>query len=169
MWWSKLLGVLIAPVMLVTACGFTPVYAPGLSGVDVQAHYAQIAIDNIPDRSGQYLRNALIDRLYRQGRPTNPRYRLQMVGLNESITSLGVRKDATATRAQMDIRVKMILLDRQNGVRVLERSLAGSGGYNILDNQYATLVTEQSVRDQILDDIADSVQTTLNLYFLRAK
>ena len=56
-----------------TACGFRPLYVPSSENAGIQGVYAfdklqRVAISNIPDREGQYLRNALIRLLYPNGR-----------------------------------------------------------------------------------------------------
>src|SRR5690606_16052602 len=50
--------------LVLAACGFSPVYGTLGQGQSAaaEAYLSQVSIDNIPDREGQYLRNALIDR-----------------------------------------------------------------------------------------------------------
>jgi hypothetical protein len=64
----------IALVCLLTCGrGFHAVYGShGGSDSPVAEQLNQVAIDNIPDRQGQMLRNALIDRMYGKGRPLQP-------------------------------------------------------------------------------------------------
>ena len=58
----------LSALLAVSACGFTPMYAQNDAGADVAAYYSDIFIENLKDRDGQYLRNALIDRIYVDGR-----------------------------------------------------------------------------------------------------
>ena len=65
--------VLAAAVLLLSACGFRPLYATG--GVaDVSEELSQIEVAVIPDRPGQILRNYLIQGLNGGGRPAQPAY-----------------------------------------------------------------------------------------------
>jgi len=157
--------------LLPAACGFQPMYAAPDSAAQrsVAANYADIEIVNIPDRNGQYLRNALIDRLYVAGRPASARYVLEVAPLQKTSTNQAVRKDATYTRALMEISTVLRLRDRQSGEVVLERAQRAQGSYNLLDNQFATISSHDSLNDRLLDELADSIQIALALHFRAAQ
>lgn len=153
------------------ACGFEPMYATpdAATQKSVKASYADIEIVNIPDREGQYLRNALIDRLYNQGRPADARYALEIEPLKRTLTNQAIQKDATYTRALMEYSTTMRLRDRKSGdVVVLERRQRALGSYNLLDNQFATISSRDSLNDHLLDELADSIQLALALHFKSA-
>jgi LPS-assembly lipoprotein len=173
MWLADTLraAALAAAVLLPAACGFQPMYAtPGsTAGQSVAARYADIEILNIPDRDGQYLRNALIDRIYVAGRPAAARYALEIMPLATTTTNQAVRKDATYTRALMEISTTLLLRDRQSGEVVLERPQRALGSYNLLDNQFATISSRDSLNERLLDELADSIQTALALHFRTAE
>lgn len=155
-------------LFLLSACGFTPLHGQNEGGAQVSAYYNDIAIANIPDRDGQFLRNELIDRLYAEdGRPTGTRYLLNLRDFKKSVVNLGIRKDATYTRAEMRFTAIMELIDKDSGKIILSRSIRTVGGYNLLDNQYATLVSKESVTDHLLEEFADRVVTEINLHFRR--
>ena len=155
-------------ILGVTACGFEPMYgtkSPATQAVD-QA-LPNIDIGNIPDRDGQYLRNLLIDRLYTSGRPDAAPYTLNFSRLNKNIVDIGIQKDATATRAQIQITTHMDLIDKTSGKAVLQRDLKTVGAYNLLDDQLSTLVSQQNITDSILQEMRDDAVTELSLYFRR--
>ncbi|MDP2206202.1 MAG: LPS assembly lipoprotein LptE [Alphaproteobacteria bacterium] len=162
---------LVLCCVLPAACGFQPMYAVPDSAAhkSVAANYADIEILNIPDRDGQYLRNALIDRLYVAGRPASARYALEITPLQTTATNQAVRKDATYTRSLMEISTLLRLRDRQSGDVVLDRPLRAQGSYNLLDNQFATIASRDSLNDRLLEELADSIQTTLALHFRAAQ
>ena len=157
-----------ALLFLLTGCGFTPLYT-SQSGEKVVAHTRNISISNIPDRNGQMLRNMLIDQLYGAEQPTaSPRYHLEVKKLNIQQTSLGIRKDATATRSQMRVSVNLDLIDTHADPKdniVLQRSLRTVNSFNILDSQYATRISRQNATELSLKAISDQVATALALYF----
>ncbi|TAL30970.1 MAG: hypothetical protein EPN97_11580 [Alphaproteobacteria bacterium] len=161
-------GVTIALVVtLLTACGFEPMYGDKGDSATA-ANYSSVEIDNIPDRSGQYLRNQLIDRLYLDGRPSGTVYALKVAPLRTVTTSMGIRRDATSTRAMAEVGTTMQLVEKATGRVLLQRDMRATGGYNLLDNQFATIVSRQSVSEHMLDEIADDIVTELGLYFHRA-
>ncbi len=167
---AALAAVVFLPLGL-AACGFEPMYAKPDSTTEksVKASYADIEIANIPDREGQYLRNALIDRLYIQGRPADARYALEIEPLKRTLTNQAIQKDATYTRALMEYSTTLRLRDRKSGdAVVLERKQRALGSYNLLDNQFATVSSRDSLNDHLLDELADSIQLALALHFKSA-
>lgn len=152
---------------LLSGCGFQPLHGARNSQPPVAALHKAVDISNIPDRDGQYLRNLLMDRLYAEGRDPSPRYLLTVMRLDKNITSLGIRKDTTATRGQMEITARMRLTDKSTGTVVLERDLRAVGGYNRLDNQFATIISEVYSTEIVLKELASSIMTELDLHFRR--
>ncbi|MCB1592982.1 MAG: hypothetical protein KDI90_11090 [Alphaproteobacteria bacterium] len=152
-------------------CGFEPMYASGpakdmQSGV-IQSELAQVEIENIPDREGQFLRNALIDRFYRDGRPASPRYKLLVKPIRESKTDLDITKSSDATRGQLKLSSAIALVDLASGETVLKRNLVSIGSYNILGSEFANRVTEQNTRDNALNDLARQIELQVGLYLKR--
>jgi LPS-assembly lipoprotein len=127
--------------------------------------FNDVEIANIPDQSGQYLRNALMDRLYSAGRPANPRYTLTIAPITESETDLDTTKSSTATRTQLRLTTTMTLTEIASGKTVLTRDLTAVNSYNVLQSQFTTRVTEQDARQNSLDNIARQAEAQLALYF----
>jgi LPS-assembly lipoprotein len=156
--WSFRGGIVLALCLLISGCGFTPMYAGGSPAVG-----ADIFIANIPDRDGQYLRNLLIDRLNPRGRPDAARYELKIEPLKITATDLGIQKDATVTRTEIEIEAHLVLAGKEKGEILLDRRVHAVGGYDVLDQQYSTLVTRQNVKEHILAELADDIVLSLNL------
>lgn len=155
----------VISLMLVSACGFRPMYGDGRDSA-AAANYKNIAIDNIPDRDGLYLRNMLLDRM-----ATDPNggtaYTLRVKDLKKTVTNASLRKDATFTRGEMEMDGTLELVDNSTGQVVLTRPVRSVGGYNLLDNQFATLVSEQTLTQRLLEEMSDSIMTEVSLYFTR--
>ena len=152
-------------VFIITACGFHPVYGVNkYTNVSVEEHLAQIQIGNIKDREGQHLRNALIDRFYRDGRPAYPLYSLSVVDLNERITELDITKDAESTRGQLQTTARIILHD-QDGEALLERTLSSTASFNVLASEFTNRVSEQATRENTLNELARQIEQQIALFF----
>lgn len=162
-------ALLLCLTISLSACGgFEPMLAAKPDAqMQTGAAMPDIEIGNIPDQEGQYLRNVLIDRLYTDGRPAAALYQLSFSPLLKDIMNLGIQKDATATRAQMQITTQMQLIEKSTGKVVLRRDLKTVGAYNLLDNQLATLVSQRNITESILQEMGDNAVTELNLYFRR--
>ncbi len=154
--------------LLCAACGFQPMYGNGFVAGEargvVQEQLAQIEISNIPDREGQFLRNALIDNFYSHGRPANPRYLLNVSKVEESTYDLDVTISSDATRAQLTLSTTIGLVDNKTGETVLTRSLKSSVSYNIMGSEFATRVSEQNTRENALNDLARQIELQIALY-----
>ena len=160
---------LVFCILILPSCGFSPVY--GTLGKDKdfgqEDLLSYISIDNIPDRDGQFLRNALIDRFYRAGRPTNPQFKLSVEKIQESLRDLDITEDSDATRGQLRLDTTIILSDLQTGDVLLERRLNAITSYNILRSEFANRISEQNTRENALNNLADRIERQLVLYFQR--
>jgi LPS-assembly lipoprotein len=158
----------MAMLFMLSACGFEPMYGAQSAGGQVIASATpDIEIANIPDREGQYLRNILIDKLYSRGRPANAAYELKFSPLAKEIVNIGIEKNATATRAQMQISTQMQLVEKGTGRVLLQRDLKTIGAYNLLDNQLATMVSQKNITESIIQELSDNALTEIDLYFRR--
>jgi LPS-assembly lipoprotein len=75
---GRLRAALVAAAALLSmgACGFEPLYGKRADGTMVADELASVQVAVIADRSGQQLRNILLDRISRTGQPVDPRYQL---------------------------------------------------------------------------------------------
>ena len=154
-------------VLALSACGFSPVYgtySDSASKTETSNELSQVRIAPLPDREGQYLRNALIDRFYKKGYPSSPSYQLNIGTLNEKKTAFDITVESEATRYQLKISTSLNLVDLKTGESVLKRSLNAVSSYNVLESEFATRVSEQNAREAILNDLARQIEQHIALY-----
>lgn len=151
---------------LLSGCGFKPVYGVHSAGQSPAAiqQFAAIDIPVLPNRLGQQMRNLLIDALHPSGAEGDYRYKLA-VGITEAVVSLGLQENSTSTRGQVRITVKYSLTDAETGKTVLRETLRSSTGYNILINQFSSVLSQDDAEQQGLQQIADDMTLHLALYF----
>ncbi len=155
-------------LLATSACGFRPLYAPPDEDTKIKSVYAfdslqRVVIANIPDREGQYLRNALVRLLHPKGRRDEALLILN-ISLSESITSLAVQRSAEATRANLTVRGNFNLR-RVAGESELHSDLVtSSSGYNIFRSEFQTLMAEKGARERALDDLAQQIRIRLAAY-----
>lgn len=163
MWWFR--GVLLATLLLASACGFQPLYGErGAAAASDQL--AAIRIQPLPDRSGQILYNALRDGLNPLGRPASPDYVLR-VRLDESAEELALRTDETATRVNLTLTAAFALFAGDAKEPVYQGVSRTTTAYNVLDSPYATLTSEEDARARALDDMAREIRTKLAVFLTR--
>lgn len=136
---------------LLTGCGFRPLYqetgnvfADGQSR-DIGPQLGLIRVAPIQDRSGQLLRNNLLDLLNPAGEPRAPRYVL-IADLSESRQNLAVERTAFATRANLRLNTTFQLIDLKNREQVLESENETVSSFNILTSEFATTQNEANAR-----------------------
>ncbi|MBU6235629.1 MAG: hypothetical protein KGQ41_07270 [Alphaproteobacteria bacterium] len=168
---TRALALILVSALSLTlaACGFTPVYGTYSQNAEVSKSLDGVYIDVIPDRTGQKLRNLLIDRMVADGRnaAVDSPYHLRVSGLTESIYGIGIAKDDTATRSQIRINAVMTLTDTRTPESkvAISRQLSAVASFNTLASQYTTLVTEEDARNQAIQELATNIVTQLELYF----
>ena len=158
---------LCAALLLLAACGFTPIHGMQANQADTQSKLAQIEIGIIPDQEGQYLRNALIDRFYKNGRPHHPDYALSIKPISESLVDLDITKTADTTRGQMILSTSMLLSHQRTKKTLLKRDLRAIISYNKLGSEFTNIVSENNARENALNELARQIELQLNLYFKR--
>ena len=158
--------VALTPVVLgTTACGFQPLYA-GKGPNSVAAKLEQVDIAVIPDRHGQELRNLLIDRFYTDGRPGNSQF-LLVASLTAMEQKLAIQKDATATRAQLVVNAPYRLVEASTGKALLSANARSYISYNVLEQQYAGLVTVENAYQRALLEISNEITLRVSAYLGR--
>ncbi|MEI8394940.1 MAG: LPS assembly lipoprotein LptE [Rhodospirillaceae bacterium] len=150
-------------VLLLGACGFRPMVGAHSAGSE---SLADVTIASIEDRSGQQLRNALIDRFYRSGRPAAPTYTLE-VKLNAGDAAQVVQKDSTPTQSQWTVTADYRLLHNATGKAVFQGSSRALAAYNLTNYQYSSYVAQQSALDRSIGSLADEITGRIALYVQR--
>lgn len=161
------LGVAGLAVVALGGCGFRPLHGEQKNDGAVAADLAAVRIEPLRDRVGQQMHNFLRDRLNPYGQPTAPSYRLR-VQLTERLSKLGVRKDETATRANLRINADFFLFDAAGNNELLAGWSSSTTSYDVLDNPFASTVSEEDARERALREVADDIQTRLAIYFSKS-
>ena len=150
--------------LLAAACGFEPMYATKtFAGKNISTKLSQVTISNIPDREGQFLRNALYDRFYRNGKPINPQYRLAVKKPTEVRQELDVTIGAESTRAQLRLTTNFSLVNVETGQNMLNDNAQTIASFNIVADEYSTRVSEDNTRENALRDIARQIEQKVTL------
>jgi LPS-assembly lipoprotein len=152
-----------------SACGFEPLYGNRQQAGDaVFNDFHQVKIATISERSGQMLRNELLDRLNYRGEPSQPLYELR-VTLKEEEREVLVRSDQVATAVDMTLTARYELVNL--GTRQTENTATPRAimRYNVLASPYATLSSADDARRRAAKQLADDIRTRLGVYFTSAK
>ncbi len=168
--WLKRPASLAMPLALLIglgACGFRPLYSER-HNAGVTAELAATRIDLIADRTGQKLHNFLLDRFNSKGPAARPRYALA-VKVATHRRELGIRKDETATRANLSLTARYTLRDWRTN-RLLYKGISNStNSYNILESDFATLAAFNDATTRAARELSKKIKTRLSIFFSQAR
>lgn len=155
----KLLSTLFALTCLLSACGFSPLYAD--KNLNLTSNLASINIARIaePATAGYILENELKDRFASAG---TARYDLN-IKLTERRTSLAVTGDANIVRSNYTLTAKYEIIEKATG-KVYENTKFSITGYGIVPSQYASLVGQEDAIRKTAINLAEQIELDLVLF-----
>lgn len=156
--------------LLLASCGFHPLFSSHENdGPSVAADFQNVRVATIESRSGQVLRNDLIDTLTPQGEPARPIYTLT-IRLEEPLQNqnYAFQRNNSVTNVNYTVIAYWALLDK-NGTAILSSTSSASELYAMSNSQYATTVSAQNTRDQVVMEISQDIRNKLAQFFLTNK
>jgi LPS-assembly lipoprotein len=160
---AVLRGLAVAGLTLATAaCGYRPMYAGGARNSAVSRQLAAVRIGIAQDRVGQIMRTEIEQEAAAAGRGVAKEYDLTFATSLRS-TELGIAKDATATRANITYTVTYTL--SRGDEMLLRQTVNAIASYNILDDQYAAVVSRESAETRTARDVAQQIVNRLSAWF----
>ncbi len=155
----------LAGLLALTGCGFTPLYAQ--SGDDsVAAKLDTIEVENIPDRTGQLLRQSLETQLHAAGAPSQQNYTLS-VSYGIANSQIGEQQDSSFTRNRSTATANWTLSPIGDPKHSLATGSATTeDAENIIDQQYfASQVEQSTINQQLANEIAARITQQVAVYF----
>ena len=146
---------------IITSCGYQPIYS---KNINTNKELLSISIKNIKNRSGQILRNTLLNQLNPERERVIIKYRL-IIEISESRTDLGYRRDMSATRADLEVTAKYLLKNTKNDEIILKDEANSISSFDVVESVYATLIAEKDAREKSLKVISDNIYTNLVIFF----
>jgi LPS-assembly lipoprotein len=167
MWWGSarpalVAGLLAGLCLVVTACGFEPMYGES-RGAAVQADLAAVRVALIPNRNGQLLRRYILDRI-QTGNETAPALYQLEVALQETRQNYGIQRDLSATYARLVLSGNYLLRDIKTQKTLLSGSTYSSSSYNVAADPFNTVVAENDARERAVKTLGDDLITRLSLH-----
>lgn len=159
---------LLAAGLALAGCGFRPLYGERSAASVSAPELAAIQIDTIPNREGQLVRNALLDKMQPRGPAARPLYRLQ-VGVAIARESLGLRTDDTATRGSLTMSAGYTLIDLASGKPVMNANSRAVSSYNILDSDFATVISENDAIRRTANEVSEEIKTRVAIFLSSRK
>jgi LPS-assembly lipoprotein len=126
----------------------------------------EVSVANIPDRSGQVLRQSLADQMQTAGAPTQEIFLLS-VSYNIAVQGVGLQQDTSSTRNRFIATANWTLAPIGSPHLPLTQGQASTeDALNIIDQQYFASALETNTIDrQLADEIATQISAQVAAYF----
>ena len=151
---KRALLALMLATPLVSACGFTPIYAEPAVGSSLR----RIAVSTQDDRLGYRLREQLEDALA-WDRSSAPLYRLT-TQVEQNRRSLGRRIDDTATRYELTVKTAWTLTPTSGGTPLTGTETVTTT-YAAADQPYAAIAAQQDGEERAAAELARLIRLDL--------
>jgi LPS-assembly lipoprotein len=160
-----LLACLAGSPILLAACGWRPLYADPETG-PAAADLRAIRVEPIAERIGQRLEMALRESLNPTGDSTPTHYSLRTT-LAVYRQDLGLQSQGLSTRSKLDVYATIVLRNIATGEQLLNRTIHAANAFDIVANEYATVVAEDDARSRTVDELDREIVTELTLFLQR--
>ena len=155
--------VLIASLTLLLAgCGFQPMYAPAGGGPAI----GPVQVSEIEGKAGHVLRTEL-DRILSvengAGEPS-----LLEITLLEQVTPLGIRRDESATRAEIRLTANYVLTP-PNNAQVMRGSVVTTVNYDSPTAAFGEITAQDDARERAAETMAQRFRAELALRMAQAR
>jgi LPS-assembly lipoprotein len=160
-----MLGWVFGLLCVLAGCGWTPLYADRETGpADEELRAVKVA--PVPERIGQRLALALRNSLNPEGVPTPQKYVLNTT-LQTARSDLGIQSTGIGTRGKLDVTANFTVADLKTGAGLLNNSSHVAESFDIVANEYASLVAEDDARTRAVEELRRDMLTRLTLFFQR--
>ncbi len=171
--------VIILLLLIISSCGFEPLYVERTSDGgtwfydneydnDIVKEMAQIKIEAVSDRIGQMIKNELIDSFSPYGESKQAKYFLKIQPVSKHIVQQALRDDITATREKVKYSVNYSLWSNDKGQLVSGNTWIYLS-YDLLDNPYSTTMDKKKVEKDGAKIIANDIALRIGAYFHSVK
>ena len=151
--------------LLLSGCGFTPLYADHAQTVDDQL--AAVSVDQISDHLGVVLTNHLRDGFNPDGQSQAAAYRLH-VTLGEDNIGLSYRSDGTISQFQVDVTGSWELRRLSDKKVIGSGTSVGTSFYDDMPDAYANVAAQQSGEMRAVDQVSDDIHARIALLLKEA-
>jgi len=163
-WYRHIASLLAAAALLggLAGCGFQPLYGERASAVSQQA-LAEVRIAPLKDRVGQLLHIRLSKSMHPRGRARVAKWELGILLISRT-ERLGIRKDETATRANLILEAKFQLKDAGTGKPAFQGRSVITISYNILESRFGTVASRSDAERRATRELGDNIKNRVALF-----
>lgn len=151
--------------LLVAACGFAPLYAPGPGGAGA---IGPVNIVEIEGKAGHVLRIEL-DRMLEPERAQGGEPMVLEITLREYVTPLGITLDESATRAELRLTANYILTPPTGQGQPIRGTVTTVVNYEIPIAAFGEIAAQDDARERAAETMAQRFRAELALRVAQAR
>ncbi len=151
--------------LVLSACGFTPLYAPQNNSTGIVSSLAAVTVQTGGGEESRKLRIALED-LLRSNSLVAPQYALS-VSSTLFRSDVAIQQDTEVTRRNLTLRSTFTLRDLATNEPLYEAKSFGIVAYNRVASEFANIIAERDAEDRVTNQVAEEIHTKLAIYFER--
>ena len=156
-------ALLASLTILLAACGFQPMYAPGAGANAI----GPVQVTEIEGKARHVLRTELT-RILAPENDGSPPMTLE-ISLIEQIAQLGLRVDESATRAELRLTANSILTPAEPSGRVMRGSVTTVVNYDIPTAAFGEIAAQDDARERAAETMAQRFRAELALRIAQAR
>lgn len=150
-------------LLFLTACSMTPLYAT-LDDRSVTDKTAEINIAPIDNYMGYLLQTDLRNQLNPEQIKAPQNYDLIVTLPEPLISDQNIQEDFFSSRERMIQKANYKLVDRKTKEVLIDTSTSATGSYNITLEPYATYMSKERVRENLIKILAQTISTHVISY-----
>lgn len=154
--------------ILLSSCGFTPVYKKLDEGSTAAKNLATIKVESSHDLLGQFFSSRLSDLLNPDANDVEPKYLLETT-LTKNKIPFAIQQDRTITRYKVSIDVVYKISNIVTGEVIDKGSLRRDGGYDKVDSDYASYISDEDTTKRIAKELAEDVRVKMIALLVEGK
>ena len=154
----------VTGLILLSACGFRPLYGDMGTGPSVSAELESIEVDTPSSALGIEMRNFLIDELTPRGKPLHARHRLKVARAARR-QELAQRIDASTTRYDYVLQARYQLIDSASQKTIHDGQGTSRVPYDVVDSQFATVYARFDAESRAAEELSRNIRLRLALFF----
>ncbi len=145
--------IILSCFMLVSGCGFTPLYYAG----DELAKTEQVFVAPISEYNGYVLRQEIENTLNPKHINGPKKYILEVNLDNPSLSDQSIQGDNFASRKKMTLTAKYKLIDKETNKVLLSSSTTALGAFNVFYEPYTTYQAETKQTQDLVKIVSNNI------------
>jgi LPS-assembly lipoprotein len=156
----KQMAVLAVCGVILSACGFQPVYAPPGSGPSIGAQaIGAVIVEEIPERTGFFLKQALERRFGPASAASSLPARAMKVELERTFVGIALQQDNVGVRTELRVVATWALSDGTDASRDLRGLTEVMVAYDQLDQPYGDIAAQSDAEERAASLLAERIWT----------